>query len=349
MKKVYLIRHGAYGDHVDMTNVIKVFDEEGWEITFEYNIKGSHIHAENPRINKHILFDPYSKNNNIEEMIKQRKEIIKNCDRVVDFQGSLEGALIAGESTPEYFWPKKLRNEKNSHICYYDQSMKWAGFTGKKYMGRSGEIFFTKEEHEHVRLQIERYKEGFNADYVVLWCLRGTMWQKAIYPLSEEVCRRFQEKHKKVLIITTGDDFCQKWEWAAERTIHRSGRMPFRQAALMARYVDMVVTPETGLGIVAGVFGTPKIMLLTAASIKNITGNDENDFSLQSEAWCSPCSRAIYNVNSCMLSGENKLPICVNFNKETVLDRMKEIYDRRKELRYLRDQDAVNQGKSVFM
>ena len=47
--------------------------------------------------------------------------------------------------------------------------------------------------------------------------------------------------------------------------VHRSGRMPFRQALLMARYMDLVVTPETGLGIGAGAYGTPKIMLLTIA------------------------------------------------------------------------------------
>jgi len=88
-------------------------------------------------------------------------------------------------------------------------------------------------------------------------------------------------------------------------------------------------------------------MLLTAASITNVVGNDKNDYSLQSPAYCSPCFRAIYNTHNCplgtkqiKLSGKYidrayseygkeevmTLPLCIEFPPEIVLAQMEKIY-----------------------
>jgi len=360
MKTAYLVRYGAYGDHCHMSNVIKALDELGYNITFEYNYKGAQIHTYNPRVNTHKVFEP-------SEQLKTKKSIRDwhlrlnayqdNYDLYVNFARSLEDGLIASEDTPEYFWPLKDRRAKNAHVCYYDRSMIWAGLTDKKYMGWTGEIYFKKEEHDHVRKQLEPYRDKF----VILWALRGTMWQKAVCHIAKDICNEWLDKHPDSVIITTGDAPCKEWEWvsghgttiAPERglgdgsasLIHKSGRMPFRQALNIARYVNLVVTPETGLGIGAGVLGVPKIMLLTAASLKNIVGNDKNDFSLQSDAWCSPCTRAIYNTKSCTINPETKLPICVDFDKDRVLNRMEEAY----ELHYMQNWDEPSDERPVYM
>lgn len=343
MGDVLIVRWGAFGDHVHMSNVIRAFDEDGWNVSVEYNSKGAHIHKANPRIKRHLIFetgtaDVVAKVRENPMFLNDHIEAVgRNYDRTVSLQGSLEDALIEPSRSHQYQWPLWKRRLKNANICYYDQSMIWAGLTDKKYMGRTGEIYFTNEEHQMVGEWVERRKEK----YVVLWCLRGSMYQKAVYPMAQEVIGKFCEKHPEALVITTGDDFCKQLEWDHPQVMHKSGAWPFRQTALLARYVDMVVTPETGLGIVAGVFGTPKIMLLTAASLKNVVGNDENDFSLQSPAWCSPCTRAIYDTDHCEHWGDRKdffsthseeghpLPICVNFNPEEVLARMEEVYAMR--------------------
>jgi ADP-heptose:LPS heptosyltransferase len=247
--------------------------------------------------------------------------------------------------------------------------MKWAGLHDKKYMGMSGEIWSTREDHEHIKKQLEPYKDKF----IILWAMRGSMWQKAVYPIAEAVCTEFIKNNPDTVIFTTGDDFCKKWEWeGGENVIHKSGRMPFRQAMLMSKYVDLVVTPETGLGIAAGAYGTPKIMLLTAASIKNIVGNDENDYSLQSKAFCSPCTRAIYNVRHCpvtdmahdypddphlqMYSTDKtgvKLPICVQFAPEDVVAKMQEVFDNKHPRNWnegeIRVTDSVDGKKEVWI
>ena len=317
-----------------MSNVIRAFDELGYHITFEYNAKGVQMHSDNPRIDRHVAFEPSMMKTHEEKLAfqKRHKRIQGEYDVYVNFSGSLEDSLIAPEESPEYFWPLHLRRAKNSHICYYDQSMKWAGLTATEYMGWSGEIWSTKEDHEYIKKWLDPYKDHF----IILWALRGSMWQKAIYPIVKDICDQWCKMHPETVIITTGDDFCRQWEWEHPNVVHKSGRMPYRQVMLISRYVDMVVTPETGLGIAAGAYGTPKIMLLTAASLKNIVGNDKNDFSLQSDAWCSPCTRAIYNTDNCPtmefdhLTVQNekvRLPICVDFKKERVISRMQEIFD----------------------
>jgi len=341
MKRAYLVRYGAYGDHCHMSNVIKALDEDGYHITFEYNYKGAQIHTHNPRVDIHKVFEPSERlkdKKSIRDWNKRLKSYYDQYAFYVNFAGSLESTLIEPEDSSKYFWPLKMRRAKNTKICYYDQSMIWAGLTDKKYMGWTGEVYFTREEHNHVRKQLEPYRDK----YVILWAMRGTMWQKAVCHIAKDICNEWLYRHPDSVIITTGDDFCQKWEWVSDHgvtispdkglgdgttsLIHKSGRMPFRQALNIARYANLVVTPETGLGIGAGVFGTPKIMLMTAASLKNIVGNDKNDFSLQSTAWCSPCARAIYNTDSCPLNPETNLPICVDFSKDRVLDRMEEAY-----------------------
>jgi len=349
MKNAYLVRYGAYGDHVHMSNVIKALDLDGWNITFEYNFKGAQIHARNPRIDNHIVFEPHriKSNDGLIEWERRLERCQKEYDLYVNFSGSLENALIAPEHSPEYFWPLIDRRKKNAMICYYDQSMIWAGLTHKKYMGWRGEVYFNQEEHLHVLSQLECYKDKF----IILWALRGSMWQKAVCHIAKDICDEWLERHPDSVIITTGDAFCHKWEWPSKvgytiapdhglgdgtaSLVHKSARMPFRQALHIARFANLVVTPETGLGIGAGAFGTPKIMLLTAASLKNVVGNDINDFSLQSEAYCSPCTRAIYNTNNCPVNPNTNLPICVDFRKERVLDQMEKAY----ELRHLRSWD----------
>jgi len=340
MKRAYLVRWGAYGDHIHMSNVIRALHEDGYEITFEYNYKGAQIHSYNPRISRHIVFEPMAEENGgkLNYKLDEYKRLKDEYDIFVNFSFSLEEALIEPEHKPSYFWPLWKRRLKNTNICFYDQSMIWAGLTAKKYMGLTGDIFFKREEHEHVLNQLRPYEDKF----IVLLALRGSTYQKHLRHVARGICDEWLKRHPDSVIITTGDKSCQGWEWpsahgttiAPERglgdgthsLVHKSARMPFRQALNIAKYADLVITPETGLGIGAGAFATPKIMLLTTSNILNIAGNDRNDYSLQSEAYCSPCARAIYNTDNCPVDDSTKLPICIMFDRERVVRRMEEVF-----------------------
>ncbi len=325
MKTAYLIRYGAYGDHLHVSCVMRALEEEGYHITLEHNLKGLQIHLNNPRVDIRILNDPaLAEHKSIAAPYGRHLfNLAPHYDKVVSFQASLEDALIEDERGPRYFWPLKWRREKNTLICYYDQSMEWAGLTHSKHKGGVGEVWFSAEEHETVMANLRKKEDTF----LIMYAWRGTMQQKATYHGIGEVFTEWFKRYPDTTVFTTGDEGCQSMELAPpfqdKRFVHLSGRVPFRQSLSICKYMDMVITPETGLGIGAGVFGTSKIMLLTAASILNIAGNDENDYSLQSDVHCSPCTRAIYNTNNCFMEGGH--PICVYFPPEVVLERMEEI------------------------
>lgn len=348
-KRVYLIRYGAYGDHLHMTPVLRAFKEEGWETTFEYNAKGLQIHAFNPWVDHHVFREPSrglyeNEEGACYEQYQRINRLKREYDRVVDFGGSLEKALIADEKSPDYFLSKEEREEKFGQISFHDQSIKWANLP-EKYHGRKVEVYFRHKEHERVKEIMGPIREKY--PFLMMWSIAGSMWQKAIYPWAREVCDEFMTRHPDVfLFLTCGPEYAANC-WSGPRVYNCvEKKHPFRQVLLMTRYINMLVTPETGIGIGAGAYGTPKIMLMTAANLKNIVGNDENDYSLQSDAWCSPCHRAIYNMDHCdtepvdltcrVVHGdpsnpfhkteEKKLPICVFFNKDRLLAQMEKIY-----------------------
>lgn len=341
MKTAYLVRYGAFGDMINFSAVLPALRELGYRVTVETNWKGVQILSENPHIAELIGFEPWQRcktAKEVNEWVQRLDDTARRVDLYVNFSQSLEGALIEPETKPSYLWPLWLRREKNAQTNYYDQTMRWCGLTAQKYMGRRGEIWFSCDEHRHVLRQLAPYKDR----HVTVWALRGSMHQKAVAPLAPKIVNAWLDRHPEAAVITTGDEFCHQFEWdypngetirpdaglgdGTARLIHKSGRWPFRQAVNTARYANLVVTPETGLGIAAGAMGVPKIMMLTAASLKNIVGNDIHDYSVQSDAWCSPCTRAIYNTDHCDVDAETGLPICVNFSADTILERMEQAY-----------------------
>jgi hypothetical protein len=107
----------------------------------------------------------------------------------------------------------------------------------------------------------------------------------------------------------------------------------------MTEYVDLVISPETGVLNASGCFDTPKIGLLTHSNKTNLTKYFKNDYSLQAETECSPCHRMIYLDNfktDCpVIMGEDKRPMCCacadGFSVERVLHNMELVYRKWKE------------------
>jgi ADP-heptose:LPS heptosyltransferase len=334
MGKVLVVRYGAFGDQIYISPLLRTLAEEGYAVDLECNWKGLQIHHDNPFLNQITLFEPSTKE--VVEAVKHDQMFIdkriqkkvKDYDRIISLQSSLENALIEPRNAAGYYSPLYQRRAKNAQTNYYDQTYLWAGYEPN---GKSGEVYFTEDEHKVVGEWIAKRKHR----YLVVWALRGSMYQKATFWWARRVIEEFCERHPEALVVTMGDKLCRQIEFDHPQVVNKAGRWPFRQSLLFTKYADMVVTPETGLGVAAGTFGTSKIMLLTAASIKNVTGNDDNDFSLQSPAFCSPCTRAILDTYSCPTSGTadiesqytlrgTKLPICVDFDPSVVLARMEE-------------------------
>jgi hypothetical protein len=101
-----------------------------------------------------------------------------------------------------------------------------------------------------------------------------------------------------------------------------------RQSMAVTGVMDCVVSPETGVLNAAGAFATPKIGLLTHSSKENLTKYFVNDYSIQSEAPCSPCHKMIHDLTDCQVDKEFGLPICMSkyMDPEKIKDRIRSIH-----------------------
>lgn len=322
-KKALVIRYGAYGDIIHCSPVIRALAEDGFEVTFEYNLKGRQLLAYHPYISHHRLFEPCSGENKdkpIEWLYERWDRIGKEYDKVVNFYHTLEYGMIAMEGTPEWDLPKEERH-KRFNKNFYDHQLAVAGYP--HITGRVGEIFYPEYEHQIVK----KYLAKFEGKFVLLYNLAGTGLHK-VYPFAQSLFNEFLVRHKNVIIITTGDVTCQRLEWVHPRVVNKAGRIPFRQALLLSKYVNCVVGCETGLLCGAGMWGTPKVHLLTAASKENLTKYDENDYSLESPAECAPCHKGPYKYIGCPFDKSFNLPVCVFHKRERVLSQIEKIYER---------------------
>jgi ADP-heptose:LPS heptosyltransferase/SAM-dependent methyltransferase len=320
-KRALIIRYGAYGDIIHCSPVIRALKEDGFEVTFEYNYKARQLLAYHPYINHHRLFEPslpQYKDKPLEWLYERWEKISKGFDKVVNLYRTLEYGMIAMEDMPEWNWNKEERHKKFNKN-FYDHQLAVAGYS--HITGRVGEIFYPEHEHNFIKNYLKQFEDNF----VVLYNFSGTGLHK-VYPFPQTLLTEFLTTHPKAVVITTGDKDCQKLEFYHPRVINKAGRIPFRQALLLAKYVDCAVGCETGLMCGVGMWGTSKVHLLTAASKENLTKYDKNDYSLESPAECAPCHKGPYGYKGCPKDEKLGLPICVFHKKELILEQMEKIY-----------------------
>ena len=144
---------------------------------------------------------------------------------------------------------------------------------------------------------------------VVLVVLAGSCAQK-VYPRTPELMCDLAGKAK---VYIMGDDSTADFSLDHPNIVNLSGKIPIKQAILMTRYADFVFGGETGLLVAAGMWGTPKMMLCTSASVYQACKYHKNDHSMQADTPCSPCHRAIYTDEDCESldrEGEDCYPSC---------------------------------------
>lgn len=289
--RILLERIGALGDCIIVTPLIHYLKELGNEVYFFTSAEsGVDIVKNNPHIDKII---PYIRDTvpaeKLTELLESTRQAYE-CDKVIDMCESIEYALALHPLDPRYMLPKYDR----ATLCnknYYDYSFEFAGYPEVKGRGQ-GELFFTDEEKLEMASFFYKYKKMF----VLLWGLSGSGRNKT-YPAVQAVQLDLLNKYPDLLIVTVGDYPCKLFEIDNHpRMIAKSGVWTIRQSMLACRYVNLVISPDTGLLHAAGCFSTPKVGLLGHSTIENITKYFENDYSIESECDCAPCFRLIYNA-----------------------------------------------------
>ena len=330
--KYLIVRLGAIGDCIITTPLVRYLKNKGHEVYYFGSERAKMILENNPNIDQFILYPPDSVENT--ELGNHFDFIGKvyNCDKVVNLCESIEVRLAVTQDYPQWNWPKRERREycdKN----YYEYTFEHAGFKDaikeesiSPHEFYRPEMFFTQEEEDY----IEEFRKKWLGYKIIMWGLSGSGRHKT-YPYVPYVVGDLLKNFKDIVVFLVGGNTCKILECGFpnhKRIEKLSGIFNFRQSALMAKYAYAVVSPDTGFLHSAGCWDTPKIGLLTHSTIKNITGNFINDYSIESEAVCAPCFRLVTENDNCLLEKGTKSCLCMSaegMKPERVYKRITEV------------------------
>ena len=316
MKKLLLIRYGAYGDIIYMSSLLPYLLEQ-YEITLETNIRGYHLFKDDPRFTNVRCIDPFAiPEEKRVDVVRRYWDLLPELQpdfEILNLIGTLELSCVCNEIVPDATLPTKERARKYG-ANFYENHFKRAKIPFPGDFTAENHIFFTNHEKEVVGRWALKNKDTFTMIVV----LGGSTIQKVFPTWMKEYCEWVIDNHPKATIYLLGDKDCADEVWTYERTVsyvHGTNgfNLPFKQALLMAKHADYVIGGETGLLVGAGHWGTPKTMLSTTSAMDQTVKYHRNDHSLQSSAECSPCYRSCYTPTHCKLDPVyNTFPICTH-------------------------------------
>jgi ADP-heptose:LPS heptosyltransferase len=258
----------------------------------------------NPHISKLIQHKEDTPHEKLDENMKWLKKKY-NCEKVLDFNESIEVALSQHPRSPNYKLPKQERlarfNRNFYEYAFEHAKLDWKGVDLKP------ELFFEKHEEDKARSYLKEGKKN------ILLGISGSGNNKC-WPWGQDFSYRLLKEVPEAHIITIGDEKCRLIEPEGENITNLCGKIPMRQAMALTKVVDLVIAPDTGIIHAAGCFPTPKICLLGHNTKECITKYFENDYSLEADpklATCAPCFFLIYNMKLQCPLAENSGAYCM--------------------------------------
>lgn len=317
--KLLLIGYRAYGDWLYALPALPQLFEQ-YDVYLETNPKGFELFHDDPRFAYVSMFD-YTKHpqEEWEQRTQERWKAVTEQiqpDRIINLWRTLETACIAERYQEEFFAPVAERRKLFGDKVFYDVVAERC----EGDVGPLDSMFFTEDQEAWAKRW--RKKEGDN--FVLLMVVAGTCPHK-VYPYMPSLARGLVERYENLRIYLMGDPSTAHLSFDHPRISNISGQPAMKQSILMTKHADFVFGGETGLLVAAGMFGTPKMMLCTASSVKQCCSYQDNDYSVQSAAECSPCHRSVYCDKDCegVVELENDVwhPACINgFDHKHIFD-----------------------------
>jgi len=289
------------------------------QLDWETNYQGYQILQNNPFIDNLFYVDtPKASQNRLVKNWEYQKE---RYDLFFNLINTIELEYCCNENDSRYYRSSRWRREHLGKKSYYDVMVDACNLP-ETYYGRKGELFYTVEEHAKAKAWVEKKKEQY--DKVILVNLSGSSLHKK-FAQARSVVQKILDAYPKACCVLTGGEYEKDDVFEHERVISWVGKKNFRTAALMSCYMDLTVSVESGLPLVAHAWGAPCLQLLTAASPENHCIGAKNAYWLQSPIYCSPCHKNPQRYWGCPTSGE--LPACVWFDEDEILKKVEEIFN----------------------
>ncbi len=324
MKTCFISRFGGLGDLLHCAHLPELIKKEFGvtNLTIETNYNGMVVFDGNPYVDKLVEIDIEKATDN--RLKKNWAYMAETHDLFFNLIDTIELAYCLQEHDSNYYRNSEYRRAKFGKTSYYDVMTKAVGLSDS-YLGTRGKLYYPEEDHKGAEKWVREVRDKHSADKVILVNLSGSSLHKK-FVQAESVCRKILSKYANSVVILTGDKHCKDQEFAHERVISKVDSWNLRTACLMTKYVDLTISLESGLPLVAHSWDAPCLHLLTAASPDNHVKYAHNAYYLQSPIPCSPCHKNPQNYWGCPVV--DKMPACVWFHEDDIIDKVEEALER---------------------
>jgi ADP-heptose:LPS heptosyltransferase len=298
-----VIRYGAIGDCIIASSILPGLKDQGYHVVFNTQETGHSILSNNPHIDEFLLQDKEQIPN--EELPGWWMFLKDRYKRVINLSGTMEQAICTMPGTPDFTWPRAVR-EKYRGANYYEFLHDMAEVP----MPVRSEFFPTREETKIAERKLRKIGEE---KFVIMWVLSGSAVHKRVPQVPEVM--DYILKDPNVHVIFVGDEFCKVLEesWSNHQQVTcTSGEWSIRETLTMTQHVDLVIGPETGVVQLAGIQGTPTVVLLSHTSEDTLCRYWKDYMALVAEGCeCHPCYRQHYTRDYCDVDDEVPAARCI--------------------------------------
>lgn len=291
-------------------------------LDFETSDRGFQILYNNPYIDNLTWVN--LENSQIDDLMNRWKYGQDEYDLYFNLVQTIELNYCVVENDFRYYRNTEYRRERFGKMNYYDVMTEACGLPDT-YFGTRGQLYYDEDTQEKAKKWIEDTKKKYDCDWLILVCVSGSSLHKR-FQQAESICNKILEKYPKAFIVLTGDKDCLAQEIKNPRILSKIDKWNFRTVALMTKFFDFVISPETGLVCVSHSWDTPTLQLLTAASWDNHIKYAKNAYWVQSEVECSPCHKSPQRYYGCPT--KDNVPACVFFDEDKIMEKVKEAYER---------------------
>jgi len=292
-----LIGYRAYGDWIFNIPILPFLFNK-YRIHLETNLKGAHLFHNDPRFEGFSFMKiesyPIEWRNKV---VFERWEALERelqPDRVINLWRTMEHSCIIEADQPEFYMPSQERQLAFAGNAFYDEPFFRIGMAPPANP-KLDCLYYSPQEWAWG----ESFRKAHEGKFVIFMPIAGSTAHKIIQGM-EEMTDELLRRLPKAKIYLFGERGFEGYMWKRDRVTHIfAEQLPIKQSYLATKYADLVIGPETGMLAAAGMWGTPKVYLATASSVYQLTKYSKNDYSVQSRCPCSPCEKAVYELQDC--------------------------------------------------
>jgi ADP-heptose:LPS heptosyltransferase len=318
-----IARLGGIGDNLVSASVLAPLKRMGYMTEVITSPPNHVVYFHNPHIDKLSIKEVERDlpQNDMKAWQKWFDSRANEYDIFLHGSHSMEGRHAYFASMTAFWWPAEYRRK----ICAGSYLETVHDIAGVPY--EFGPLYYASEEEKHNAAQVK----ATIGERCIGWVLSGTRIDK-VYPYSVmAIARIIREVKAPVLVFASGSE--------KERSMAQSIRdnvavqngtrdglyvaespdgkdsWPLRTSLAMVQACDLVVTPDTGPAWAVAMEPMPKILMVSHASVENITKHWVNTITLHADpnrVPCWPCHRLHDDPSTCVENKQKNGAACIS-------------------------------------